>query len=700
MVVLIVAVYGQTVFSSFHFDDRSSILMNPVLKSGSGTIGELWHYWPTRVITTFTFFLNYRTCGLEPFGYHLVNLLIHIANSILVYFILLYSSDGIRSRPADPWNWSIWAGALIFALHPVQTQAVTYIAQRAASLAVAFYLSGFLLYILATKYKGSKLCFCLAWLAGGAAMFCKEMAVTFPLAVILWDCIFAGNNTKSRSRRWLIFLVLIIVIPLTVQVYSNNPRYNDSNQIESGETSPGFEPIMGGVKAPDRITYALTQIRVMVTYIRLIILPIGQNLDYDQAVFSSFLEPEIILSSILILSLLFLAFLLRKKNIAGAAFGIFFFFLALLPESGLIPIRDLIFEHRLYLPFLGLAFMVARIDFSSRRVIFLSGTIIIFFSVLTFARNRVWLDEITLWTDTVMKSPGKARPRNNLGYLFNQEGEYDRARQILSRAIEITPDYPEAMVNLAISYKNLETLSRAEEICRRALEIKSAYPEGHNTLGDILRLQERPIEAEEEYRRAIELNPGLSAARNNLANLYREMGKPGLAETLYSQALKEGEENPVYLNNIGLSLLDRGRIDDAIRSFRRAITRNPELAPAHYNLGNALFAAGDLEGTRDSFRRAIKVDHRYSRAFFNLGVVESKLGNWDDALSSFLSVLKIEPDNAGAHLKAGLIYSLIKNNPRKGTPHLRRVLELNPGLPERERIEKLLNLSPPPAGIN
>ena len=673
--------------------------MNPVLRGGADAIPELWRYWPTRFIVTISFYMNYQAGGIEPFGYHLINLVIHIINSMLVYSVLLYSVKKIRPNGEGVGYWPALAGGLIFALHPIQTQAVSYIAQRAASLAATFYLAGLLLYIRA-GWGRPKFYYSLAWLAGFAAMLCKEMSVTFPLAIILWDLLFASGKPHRRKLRWSIFLILLLIIPLTVLVDSGNPKYNDSGQLGGGEISTGFEKFAGGVEAHDRLTYGLTQIRVLKTYLRLILFPINQNLDYDFPVSTSFFNVEIILSSILIISILLGAVLLHKAKKPAAAFGIFFFFLALLPESSFIPIRDLIFEHRLYLPLLGLAFAVAQLNFSSRGLRILFGLIIFLLATMTFSRNRIWMDEITLWTDTVKKSPGKARPHNNLGYLFNQNKQYKKARQTLGRAIEITPDYPEAMVNLAISYKNMDELILAEKISRRALDIKPGYPEGHNTLGDILRLRGRLPDAEVEYRRAIELNPGLAAARNNLANLYREMGRPELAETLYNQALEEGKENPVYLNNIGLSLLERGRADEAIRSFQRATTLNPELAQAHYNLGNALFQNGNLSTARAAFQRSIAIDSGYSRAFFNLGVVESKLKNWDNARAAFLSVVRLEPENAGAHLKVGLIYYLIDNDPRKGAPFLRRALELDPDLPERVRIEKLINLAPPSAGLN
>ena len=198
LAALILIVYGQTLFSSFHFDDRSSILKNPVLQNRTTTVEDLWQYWPTRFITTGSFYLNYRICRLRPFGYHLVNLLIHVINAGLVYFILLYSIERGNYTSSPTAGFPAWAGALIFALHPLQTQAVSYIAQRAASLTASFYLAGLLCYIRAGQPRG-RIFYPLSWLAGAAAMLCKEMAVTFPLAVIFWDVFFERNKTRRSG---------------------------------------------------------------------------------------------------------------------------------------------------------------------------------------------------------------------------------------------------------------------------------------------------------------------------------------------------------------------------------------------------------------------------------------------------------------------------------------------------------------------
>jgi len=690
LAIAIFAFYGCTLFSSFHFDDRSSILENPALKSRAGILKNLWEYWPTRFITTVSFFINYRIGEKDPFGYHLADIIIHTINSVLVYFLLLNSFRVRDPSLSKPKIFAAALGAFFFALHPLQTQAVSYIAQRATSLAATCYLMSLLLYILGRR-KNSFPWYFFSWVTGCFALFSKELAVTLPLAIVLWDLIFFRRGRKSRWPRLMAFSLLLLIIPAIVFFNSENPKYNDSGQIDFWAGDQNYAPVLGGIIAPQRGEYALTQIRVLTTYLRLVAFPFRQNLDYDYPLFFFFLQYRIVLSSLIILALIISSCLLLKKEKRMGAFGIMFFFLALLPESSLIPIRDVIFEHRLYLPLAGTAFLIAEILPTVRRWKIPAGAMLLLLALLTFNRNRIWRDELSLWVDTVSKSPDKARPLNNLGYIYNREGLYRPALRVLSRANEIEGDYPEALLNLAITYRHLDRLEEAEAACLMALRLKPEYPEAFNCRGDILRLQGKSGEAEKAYLSALELNPRFSEARNNLANLYQEMGKGELARRQYQKALLGGEENPTYLNNLGLHYLKEGELEAAVKTFRRALALDGSLYQAYYNLGNALVQKSDLPAALLSYQRAVKLKPDYARAYYNLGTVYSRRGEWDEALKSFLKVVELEPDSVQAHLKAGLIYALYLKQPEPAVKHLRQALALDPELPEKEQIEKLLN---------
>ncbi len=689
IIILIFIVYGQTLFSSFHFDDRSSILENRAFKS-SRPLKAIWEEWPTRFITNFSFYLNYQLGGVDPFGYHLVNLLIHAANSFLVYRLLAIAINKSGNRITNRFLFPAGAGAAVFALHPVQTQAVSYIAQRATLLAAFFYLLA-LLYYARGRQDHSFRFFAGAGLAGFLAMFCKEMAISLPAAIILWEVLFERKSAKGKIRRLAAFSLLFLVIPFTVMVYSDNPHYHDSGQIDFAVATGSVPETMGGRPAPGQIEYALTQVRVTATYLRLLFLPLRQNLDYDYPLFRSPFSPQWMFSLLLVVSFLISGRVLIKEKKVSAGFGIVFFLLALLPESSLIPIRDLIFEHRLYLPLAGVTFLFPanRLQLKWTRVSIVS--LIILLSLLSFQRNRIWKDELSLWRDTAAKSPEKGRPLNNLGFILNQEGKYLEAVRVLEKALRAVPDYPEAMVNLAIGYKNLNRLEKAEKFCQRALELKPDYPRAYNTLAEIRRRRGENRAAIRAYRRALNLDPSLFEARNNLANLLEETGRTEEAAREYEKILSREGESGRYLTNLGLHLLQKGETDQAIETLRRAVKLDPGLAPAYYNLGNALAKRGKRKEAVAAYRAAVRLDPDYAKAFYNLAVILSRQKEWEKSLAALKEVIRLRPESGPAYLQAGLIYYLQRHNPEKALFHFSKALEINPRIEGHEKIRELID---------
>jgi len=704
----VVIAYGPGISSSFHFDDRSSICRNPVLTAPRVSLASLWSYWPTRFVTTLTFFLNYRLGGLHPGSYHLINLLLHAADSILVYLLIL-SLSRAAGRGKGTRRGAL-GGALIFALHPLQTEAVSYIAQRAVLLMAFFYLAGLLFYLRGRERKSTGLLL-LSWLSGGAALLCKEPAFTFPLVIILLELIFPGRK-RHRGSRLAGFALLFLVIPALIYLHPGNPRYNDSGQTAFLAGAGEFPAVSGGIRAPGRGEYALTQLRVAVTYLRLVLFPVRQNLDYDYPVFSFFFQNQIIGSLLILVSVLTFSCFLMKKKKTLEAFGLFFFFITLLPESSVIPIRDVIFEHRLYLPLAGLVLAVSclfnspPLNFNrarlgifppAKRTEFLKkgktwgAALILLLGVLTVHRNFAWRDEISLWRDTCRKSPGKGRPFNNLGYVYNRAGDYRRARESLRRALENFPGYAEARVNLAISLKNLDRPEEAEKNCREALRLKPDYPEGYNCLGDILRREGKTGEAEEAYRRALQLNPALWEARNNLANLYQSRGEAERAGREYRKISPAGARDPAYLNNLGLHYLEAGKVTQAIAAFKKGLDRDGKSAPLYYNLGNAYALKGEREEAISCYNRAIRLRPDYASAYFNRGIAYREMKEWPGALASFEKTIELKPGSAPALLQAGIIAALYTGQPERAYQYLSRAVRLQPELKEKEAIRRLLD---------
>ncbi|MGE5279850.1 MAG: hypothetical protein ACM3L6_03795 [Deltaproteobacteria bacterium] len=413
-----VLIYSNTFSSSLHFDDYPCLKFNRTIRH-LFEWHNIWQYWPTRFITFLSFAVNFHFHRFRVFGYHVVNLLIHLGSGILVwrFVFLTFSTPAVRcediSRHAKPL--SLFAG-LVFITHPIQTQAVTYISQRAASLATFFYMASLLLYVSSglsrdAGHRGTGR-YIASLVMAVLAMFAKEITITLPLAICLYEFCFFRKEKAFQWGRVLPFLFCLLIIPLTALL---THFLNLVEMRRWGEA--GFQ----GTAA----SYLLTQLRVTVTYVRLLFFPVRQNVDYDYPIAVSLFRPPIFGSLLLIIALIVTAARIFRKH-RLISFGTYWFFLTLAPESGLIPIRDVIFEHRLYLPMVGFCFILTgglyhffgRENF--KRVIAPLVFVPLCFSILSYARNFVWKDELTLWSDAAAKSPNKARTCHNRDLAYSK----------------------------------------------------------------------------------------------------------------------------------------------------------------------------------------------------------------------------------------------------------------------------------------
>jgi tetratricopeptide (TPR) repeat protein len=324
---------------------------------------------------------------------------------------------------------ALFAG-LIFVSHPIQTQGVTYIIQRTTSLAALFYILSVCLYAKSRlSHKSAKsLYYYVSSLAFAIlAMFTKEFTATLPIAIILYEMSFLKDDKKIRWKYLSPFFVLLFLIPVTM-LLAKPVLYIKEKTL--------------GIPLSN---YLFTQFRVIVTYIRLLILPINQNVDYDYRISKSPFEAPV-LFSLLFLAAIFSAALVLHRRHRLMSFAILWFFLTLSIESSFIPLKDVIFEHRLYLPMAGFSIFLASSIYyifenkGMKPVITILSVVVIVYSILAYNRNLIWKDPITLWSDTVRKSPNKARPYNNLGFAYQNKGDFDRAILEYGKALKVNPD--------------------------------------------------------------------------------------------------------------------------------------------------------------------------------------------------------------------------------------------------------------------
>lgn len=536
--LLCLIVYSNTYDSSFHFDDQSYIKNNPILRDISNLSADpgadafpwspnLTSSYRTRAVAYATFRLNYILHGLDVKGYHIFNNLIHLGNSLLVYLIVLnilraWASKTKTPEPEDS-NLIALFTALLFAGHPVQTQAVTYISQRFTSLAAFFYLASVLSY-LKWKMSGSKK----VWYAGSLvfavlAMKTKEIAFTLPPMLAMMEFAIFEGNSKKRAGYLLPFLLTMTLVPLAL--------------MPSGETLGDI--LRGGTTTTDRYSrtdYLITQSTVIMRYLRLIALPTGQNLDYDWPVYRSLPALRVFLSIVFVIALLssaiygFLKLKGKALPLALACSGIIWFFVTLSIESSVIVTDDLIFEHRLYLPSAGLLFFFASgiSNIAPRRMIAygILAIAVIAYSVAGYERNFVWKTELSLWRDVTKKSPLKARGFINLGLAYSKSDRPDKAIAMLQKAEELDPKVAgEANYNLGVIYTNIGDVPKAISSLQKSVEKNPNFMPGRQALAYAYARGGMIQEALSEFRAVLTLDPNNSQARGFIEFLEKNKRK-------------------------------------------------------------------------------------------------------------------------------------------------------------------------------
>ena len=513
-------IYFNTLYNSFHLDDIPSIVDNLAIRNILN-LQSIWNFWPTRFITYLSVALNYHLSQLDVFSYHFFNLIVHLSSAILVWwFMLLTFSTPVMAEQKITKHAKLIAffAGLVFLTHPIQTQAVTYIIQRATSLAALFYLASLSLYAKSRLLQqqgeslvASRFFYCGSLIAVVMAMFTKEMTITLPFMVLFYETCFLKTKERLNWRYLVPFFAALLIIPLTMFLTK----------------SVDFIGMRMVSEVPSNISswqYLLTQFRVIVTYLRLLFIPINQNLSYDYPIAKSLLELPTLASFIFLVSILIIASRIFSKY-RLISFGIFWFFLTLFPESSVIPIRDVIFEHRLYLPMVGFSLFLVSLIYYFFKDKALKSTVVVLliiiscYAILTYRRNLIWKDELTLWNDVVHKSPKKAKPYYNRGVAYDDQGSIQQAISDYTKAIEINPNLAEPYNNRGNAYKQGNFIQAISDFAK-AIELNPNYTEAYSNRGAAYAIQGNFTQAISDYTKAIEINPNYVGTYIHRGNVY------------------------------------------------------------------------------------------------------------------------------------------------------------------------------------
>jgi protein O-mannosyl-transferase len=617
LVVLIgAAVFGRTLEAPFVLDDIHSIVKNEDRRSIDVSPSNLLG---TRAIPYLTLDLNYYMGELNESGYHFVSISFHLITTMVVIALMyLMARRSYRRRwwhfgwltIDNYWLFAVTVG-LIFLVHPMQTQGVNYVVQRMVLIVTLFYLSSILFYWLyreSNKKINAWLWAVLSLACAVLAMHSKEIAITLPVVILLIEYVFFSRSWSSLAKRWyklLPWLITILIIPaymlevrdLFIQGEGLPPAaYDDS--ITDKVSIKRMLHVSAETADVSRGVYFMTQGRVLLRYIRLLIWPIGQNIDHDIPYQTSFWHPWVYGSWLIVFTILGFSIWLYKKKRVVSALGIVIFFIAISVESSFIPIKDTIFEHRVYLPMIGfimvlmdaLAWGVNKLYSSNRTkeyakeiIVGIAIALILILAATSYVRNGVWASALTIWTDAVEKSPTKSRPLNNLGLAYADLNRMKEAEDVYKRALTSEPENVEVMINLGALLGQMNRKQEAAEVLKKSIEVKPEFTSGYVNLGNVYMLQGKYVEAEQMYRKVI-LGRKDDFMWASVGDALIKQDKINDAITAYEKAITVDQVKADWFNRLGALYGMQKRYDEAMTMFNRALEIDPDLSSAKGNL--------------------------------------------------------------------------------------------------------------------
>ncbi len=635
----------------FQFDDGGFIEHNPKIFDITD-LKEIWQAYPspTRFISFYSFALNYHFNGLDVFGYHVVNFFIHLAAAFLVRWLVLLtlSTEKFINQPlsANKDIVALFVG-LMFLTHPMETQAVTYITQRFASLATMFYVGSLCFYIKGrlaqVSHQTGSSYFLLAFVMALAGMLTKETVFTLPFAVIVYEWYFLRNQGESLERKnkgIIYFCVCLILLALIIPAGFS---FDFKRIILSHQESHSHS---GDIVTSSK--YLLTQFRVLLTYLRLLFFPYGQNLDYDYPVSESLWEPRTFLSLLVHLAILAAALKMRLRQ-PLISFGILWFYLTAAVESSVIPIRHVIFEHRAYLPsvgfFIAFSCWLFNMTKTRRNFIYLLSAIIVVYSVLTYERNKVWQSPVRLWEDCVKKSPRKARIYNNLAVAYRDEGEFEKAYAAFQKSLELDPHYYETYNNMAEMLAQQGKLDQAIELLEKSLSLKPEASELIlNNLGLVYLQKGDLVRAKEMFIQVAQSGLGYVQGPENLAKVYIREGNFAKAIYVYEQMRQEFPHAKNILYNLVDLYLETQQDGKAIK-IGQLMLKELKDASLLTQAGSLFAIHQHSQIAIDCFQQSLRLNPRHIDTYLELGKLYGNYEKFDKAIEIWRKGLQFAPND-------------------------------------------------------
>ena len=670
--------YYNSFTGPFIFDDVPSIQENL-------TIRHLWPIWRPlspphnggitvegRPLINLSFAVNYAFGGAEVRGYHLVNLMIHILAGLTLLAVVRRTllQPKLRERFGAAADGLALAVAVLWTAHPLQTESVTYIVQRAESIVGLFYLLTLYCFIRGTASPLPRWWYTLCLSSCALGMASKEVMASAPLMVLLYDRTFVSGSFEEawRRRRSLYVALAATWILLGYFVFIHGNYGNAANNAR--------------ITGIGRWPYLLAEPGVILHYLHLSVWPNPLCFDYYGWPLAG-TGLSVLLPVLAVALLLGLIALSLKANSAWGFVGAWFF-LILAPSSSVIPLDSPAYEHRMYLPLAtAVTLMVMGIyTLLGRRSVPVFLGLAAGLVFLTTQRNEVYRSELSIWSDTVAKRPNNARAHYNLGNDLAAAGRVPEAIGHYQQALRLKENNPEAHTNLGLALFGLGRRDEAMEQWEWALRLNPDFAAAHNNLGNALLALGKAQEAIDHFEQALRSRPDGAELHYNVGNALVRLGKRPEAIAQWEWALRLDPDFAPAHNNLGNALLGSGKVQDALGHFEQALRSKPDDAEVRYNVGNALARLGRRPEAMDQWEWALRLNPDLAEAHSDLGLALEQTGKVPEAITHYEQALRIKPDSS--EVQNNLAWLLATLTPSEGGDPTRAVTLA-------ERICKLTN---------
>lgn len=651
---------GDFVFDDIHITDKQYL-------RGFTKYFDLatWFNFYGRPLAFLTIDINYFFSGLDTTWYHIVNLVVHLLNTYLIFMILKSIFKDKLTKKSYFW-FTIISLTLLFAIHPLQTQAVSYVIQRMTSMMSFFYLLSFYFYLKwrTSGKKGIKKSFFYMFVISICLVLSflnKQNAVTFVFPVFFWELIYGRYSVRQKIYGSVIFATIIISVIVIIGKTIGLPK---------------------AAVSIERYDYFISQFIILLKYFKLFIIPIGQSIDHDLNLIYSVFSVKFLISIMVHLCILFLAIYAYRKGYKEVIFGYFWYLGTISLESSIIPIKDPMVEHRNYLPFLGLLLMISPILTSILKKKNAKYGLVAYFiilSILTYKRNVLWGKSFLIWQDAMVKTPNMIRPIYNYAEALDKYDSLDLALKFYKKSIEVDSLFPSSYNNIGNIYLRKDSIELAKQYFEKAIELNPKFGDALNNMGVVLKKQDLIEDALYYFKQAYKYSGVNKISVLNIADIYLHFHRLEEAKKFLEPLAEYYHKDTDVLLRLGRIYLEDGQNEKAFKSLQFVSKSKPKMILVNYYLGLYYFAKKDFKMAKKYFllekerttsdvnlylklgncyffenkytealkeyNSVVKIDSSNFDAYYNIGVIKQKQNHLDDALKFYDLAEKINPGN-------------------------------------------------------